>query len=794
VSWRAGTSAVQALLCLLHAVVVLTGVGTDRARGTASDLLMLVLALWLTARCAATARGSAGRERLAWAVLAVGSAAWTAAQADWLRSAVLDRQVPGLGDSAWQAGWVALPLLGAGALVLLARRRESTARPLRPLLVALDATALFGAVVVLAWPLALADLLSGQAAALGVLWALSSVLLATTALVVLTAGSELLPRPGKLAAAGLLLLCVADLGYTGQAAVTVWAPGTANDIGYVGGLSLIVAGASLAARGQAVRPAPRPVLQLLLLVPYAPVALAAGVVAQQLLVHRHVGWPVLSMTVGLMAVTLVRQVLTHLENVDLLEHLAQRERELRRLAYSDPLTGLGNRTLLLDRLASALTPAAGGGPPRLAVLYADLDDFKLINDTHGHEAGDRVLCVVAERLAALAGPLDTVVRLGGDEFALLLLDRQRPDEVAEQVLAAATVPVQVGPRRFLVGASVGLVEVEGAGETAGTLLSHADIALYVAKTDGKGRVAAVRGQDRALAARQVRLRELVARPDLSEFTVVYQPVVDLRSGQIRGVEALLRWTSPEVGVVPPDVFVPLAERAGSIGVLGRHVLETALDDLCHWRTACPGVPLTAGVNLSPLQLDDADLLRTALDGLAARGLAPDQLVLEVTEQALVDDLEAAVAAVAALRAAGVSVAIDDFGTGYSSLRYLDRFDVDVLKIDRSFVGKITDGSRTLQLVRSVVDLCGQLRVQAIAEGVETPEQLELLREMGCELGQGYLFSRPVAAARVPELLAGGGVLAGAGEGARAWPAGPQAPAGCEVPGERRVPLAVARAV
>ena len=389
------------------------------------------------------------------------------------------------------------------------------------------------------------------------------------------------------------------------------------------------------------------------------------------------------------------------------------------------------------------------------MLYVDLDDFKLINDTHGHAAGDCVLQEVGARLAALAGPRDAVARLGGDEFALLLLGGRDAAGVAQQVLDVLAEPVEVGARRFSVGGSVGLVAAEDADDTGGLLMLHADIALYTAKHEGKGRVAALRGPARREAARRVRVRELVAHPDLATFRVLYQPVVDLRDGTVRGVEALLRWDHPDVGPVPPDEFIALAEQAGSIDVLGRFVLTTALADLARWQAAHPAHRLAVGVNLSPVQLADAALLPLALDALAAHGLDPDQLVLELTEQAIVGDLDAAACAVLTLREAGLSVAIDDFGTGWSSLRYLDRFAADVLKVDRSFVARTVEDERTRTLVQSVVDLAGMLDLQTIAEGVETVEQLRLLQRMGCELAQGYLFSRPVPADEVDRMLAAG---------------------------------------
>ena len=493
----------------------------------------------------------------------------------------------------------------------------------------------------------------------------------------------------------------------------------------------------------------------LLLLPYVPVVLAVLESGHQLLTEGPADRLVLGVAAALVVLAFLRQLIALTHTADLLDTLAAREGDLLRQARSDPLTGLGNRVSLLTRLDAALERRSRTGT-EVVVLYVDLDDFKLINDTHGHAAGDQVLIEVGRRLAALAGPGDTVARLGGDEFALLLVGVADPDAVAGQVLAALAEPVLLGSRRFAVRGSVGLVAAESPDDTSGLLMLHADIALYTAKQDGKGRVAAVRGAARQEAARRVRVRELVAHPDLAHFSVVYQPVVDLRDGRVRGVEALLRWQHPDVGAVPPDEFVPLAEQAGSIDVLGRFVLDTALADLAGWQAAHPGRRLQVGVNVSPVQLSDAELLPAALAALARHRLGPDQLALELTEQAIVGDLDAAAAAVLAMREAGLSVAIDDFGTGWSSLRYLDRFAADVLKVDRSFVASITCDERTRTLVRSVVDLAGMLDLRTIAEGVETVEHLRLLQAMGCELAQGYLFCRPVPAGEIDALLAAGG--------------------------------------
>ncbi|MGN6577437.1 MAG: putative bifunctional diguanylate cyclase/phosphodiesterase [Nocardioides sp.] len=423
-------------------------------------------------------------------------------------------------------------------------------------------------------------------------------------------------------------------------------------------------------------------------------------------------------------------------------------------AYHDALTGLPNRALLMRRIEQVLEDHAG---ERSALLLIDLDDFKVINDRHGHASGDLVLEVIGRRLKNAVRPEDTIARLGGDEFALLM--RGSTSEVratADRLIEQIGQPVVAGGRRFLVRASVGVVFAgEDELENAHSMLSHADIALYEAKAKDKGGVVFIEGHERDAAAKQVHLREQIAQPDLSQFSVVYQPIVDLTTGWMRGVECLLRWNHPDLGSVPPDDFIPMAEAGGSIHVLGWYVLNEACAELERWKQRAPEHRLAVGVNVSSRQLDEPGFAARVLELVAQHDIDPSQIVLELTEQSLSVDFETAVTVVSDLRAGGVSVAVDDYGTGYSSLRYLHRFDADVVKIDRSFIANLEGSLHTQKIVRSVMDMAIALDLQSIAEGIETPAQLALIRDLGCELGQGYLFSRPVTAAEICDLLAAG---------------------------------------
>ena len=448
---------------------------------------------------------------------------------------------------------------------------------------------------------------------------------------------------------------------------------------------------------------------------------------------------------------------------------ARLEAELAHQALHDALTGLPNRALFRDRVAHALDRAArdGGGagaagaagaagvPGGAAVLFVDLDDFKAVNDGLGHAAGDAVLVQVARRLLGATRGSDTVARLGGDEFAVLLEGLQSPGEalaVVARVGDAIRRPLAVDGRELTVSATVGLAHA-GPGDDADTLVRHADVAMYEAKAAGKARHAvfapamytAVRERFELEAA----LRRAADDPAGHGFTVVYQPVVELATGVARGAEALLRWQRPGHGPVSPAVFVPVAEGTGAIHALGRWVLAEACRQLAAWHAAAPaGVPPGVAVNISGRQLEAPGFVGEVTAVLAATGAPAAALTLEITESVLMQDADATLATLGALKALGVRLAIDDFGTGYSSLRYLQQFPVDVLKIDKSFVDRVGRGGTEAALARTVIALGATLGVRTVAEGVEDPAQREALCALGCDDGQGYLFARPAPAADV----------------------------------------------
>ena len=429
------------------------------------------------------------------------------------------------------------------------------------------------------------------------------------------------------------------------------------------------------------------------------------------------------------------------------------EGELAHRAYHDALTELPNRDMLLDRLGHALARSARTGQ-RTAVLFVDLDTFKIINDTLGHQAGDDLLVSVAQRLRASVRAGDTAARMAADEFILLLEDLSDIDEarrVAERFQMQLRTPIELGDQSVVVSASIGIACSDGAeGVLADDLLRQAEVAVHAAKDHGKGQIAWFDGSMTRTSLDRLALEADLQRAlENQEFRVWYQPIVDLPSGRLTGVEALVRWQHPTRGLVPPDKFIGAAEETGLIVPIGRWVLREACRQAKAWQSVWP---LVVSVNLSARQFQHPGLLEDVASALRDSGLAPDLLKLEVTESVAMDAGVGTIQTFQALRGLGARLAIDDFGTGYSSLAYLKRFPVDTLKIDRSFVNGVAEDEQDAAIVRSVVALARTLGMRVTAEGIETAEQLEALRGMACDDGQGYLFARPAASEAITSLL------------------------------------------
>jgi diguanylate cyclase (GGDEF)-like protein len=453
--------------------------------------------------------------------------------------------------------------------------------------------------------------------------------------------------------------------------------------------------------------------------------------------------------------TLANQTAVALENGHLEQSLAELSRlkeQLRYQAYHDPLTGLPNRTLFLESVDDKIDPADAAMP---VVMFLDLDDFKVVNDTLGHDAGDRLLCEVAGRLRTILRAGDIAARLGGDEFAILLDDDPgllRSAAVADRVIDTLRAAFPIDGQEITIGVSIGIAAARS-GITADELLRNADVAMYSAKATGKNRVSVFEPTiHAAIVARHELSAELSRSLGRGELDVFYQPIVELATRRITGVEALIRWQHPVRGLIGPSEFVHLAEETRLIKPLGRWVLLEACRQAVEWAAAVPdGDELTMSVNLSAQQLQEPDFVADLRDIIADTGIKPHQLVLEMTETVMFHDTLTTLSRLEAIRDLGVGIAIDDFGTGYSSLGYLRRFRVDILKIARDFIGP-AEREEEWAFASAIVAIGRSLGVTMIAEGIEEVGQLERLRALGCELGQGFLFARPGRAEEIGELL------------------------------------------
>ncbi|HEX3214488.1 MAG TPA: EAL domain-containing protein, partial [Actinomycetota bacterium] len=431
------------------------------------------------------------------------------------------------------------------------------------------------------------------------------------------------------------------------------------------------------------------------------------------------------------------------------------EAQLVHQAFHDGLTGLANRTLFTERVEHAL---ARKGQGDLAVLFIDLDDFKHVNDSLGHAAGDQLLVAAARRLQGCLRPTDVAARLGGDEFAVLLervTDTDGAATVAGRVLDTLHQPFGLNGRTIPIKASLGVATGQPGIDEADELLRNADVAMYAAKAGGKDRYELFRPDMHEDMLQRLELEaELRHVADRDQLVLHYQPIIELVSGRITRVEALVRWDHPAKGLLPPSAFIPLAEEQGLIGPIGNWVLLQACLQARRWQDQFPDAPpLSVHVNLSGRQLEEQSLVGEVVRALETSRLSPRQLTLEITESVLVSDVEAMSARLRELKGLGVLLAIDDFGTGYSSLSYLRRFPIDMLKIDKAFVDGIGQGREDTALAHAIVKLSHTLQLHTVAEGIEQPDQASHLAALGCQDGQGYLFARPLHAGAMTELLA-----------------------------------------
>ncbi|OZM81496.1 bifunctional diguanylate cyclase/phosphodiesterase [Pseudonocardia sp. MH-G8] len=764
------------------ALVVLGGLGLaldgDAGR-LAADLGLFLLAAVAGLCCLRAARRSRARARRGWTALTVACWSWAAGQAVWTVHENLGTTAsPAL---AAEVGFLAFPV---AALVGLARLAPPGARMATPRRL-LDALVIGSAIGLAAWVGGLDTLVarSGTAlpdAAAALAYPIADAVLLTAAVLTVAQTRDTPLRWGLLGGA-VLAMTVSDTVFAYQVAAGAYANGTVAGWGWRIAFCLLAIAGALVQRDSTpfttAAPLPREAGRAALLLPYVPLTAAVVLAALDSLADAGPDAVEVALVVVLVLLVLARQYVTVRDNQELTRAVQEREVQLHHLAFHDPLTGLANRALFLDRLEHALERAERSGQS-VSVAFLDLDGFKSVNDTLGHAAGDALLTGVATRLRGELRGSDTLARLGGDEFAVLVEQGDDATVVARRLLAALGTPIHVDGRSVEVGASIGVAGVEAGQDTspgtraatrAATLLHRADLAMYAVKASGKGDVAAHspelpagrRADPADPVARRGTLRR--GRPGLPaafaaalqrhEVHAIYQPVVDPVSGRISALEVLARWTHDGIAV-PPSDFVPACAEAGLSGQLTALMLEQGCAQLAAWTAGLAHRRLRIAVNVDPTEFGDEGLPERIAGVLRRHGLSPGQLALEMTETAVNNRPGSAVDVMRRLRALGVRVALDDFGTGYSTLSRLARTPADTVKIDRSFVAHIDHDEQQRWFLRGMLDLARHLGLRTVAEGVERAGQLHELRRQGCDLVQGYFVARPATGARLtPAVLA-----------------------------------------
>jgi diguanylate cyclase (GGDEF)-like protein len=765
----ARAAAGSALAVVLFTLALITRVG-GAGYGTRAidDLGTLAAAVLATGAAGFAARRRARSTRLAWTFMTAGMASWAAGELIWACYELGSRGSVPFPSPADIGYLLAVPLVVVSVLCfpsasgLMGRSRA-----------ALDGMVLVGSLLVISWASALGavyrtggDRVFSQV--VGIAYPAGDIVIISVVLTILIHRRQAAKSPLFLVGAGMLCMGVADSAYEWLTATNTYHTGNPIDALWVAAY-LLIGLAALRPESDAVEPrqSKRTVTLLQVMVPYFLAAGAFAVIVTKEARTGDIGLFLFCSGTVLAVLVSARQLLTLVDNRALTEELSDkvaelgsRERQLEHLALHDPLTNLANRKLFQDRLEHALAKRIRVPSP-LGVLFIDLDDFKTINDSLGHDAGDQLLISVAERLRAVTRTGDTAARLGGDEFGVLIDDEScdivQAGALAARILEALRARFFLAGREVSVRASIGVVLSEAGQEPWEMLLRNADVAMYAAKANGKGSYEVFAPHMARLASDRLDLREALDEAiDGDQLEVHYQPIVELATGRVLGVEALARWNHPDRGEVAPAVFIPLAEETGRIVELGRMVLERACRDGARWTASAAGVAAVVSVNLSAVQLSDRGLLEDVKRALTKSGLPPSSLTLEITESVLMRDTERTLNRLTALRALGVKLAIDDFGTGYSALSYLPRFPVDVIKIDRAFVKDICDEPLGSTLARTIVELSRRLSLDTIAEGVETRAQAEALHAIGCVGAQGWWFA---AAAPLADLPRPGAVVA-----------------------------------
>lgn len=705
--------------------------------------LIFMLPFVISAVLALRAAARHPAQRASWLWFGGGQLAWATGQIIYthLDLILLSSPYPSVADAFFLA---LIPCFIIGLLLL---SRSPVPRQQRPIL-ALDTMIIVSALAAAYWEVAIGRSMVGHqgnvlALAVGVAYPAADLVLIALLTVFCVwrprefAGPDTLPLT-----AGLLSLLIADAGYQIKTASGTYLVGFGLDLFWTSAATLFGLAAALAGvthrrvhwekltRGW-LRAADFGQMAL----PYLAITMALSLAALHYLFPDHESDGVILMTFVVVVLSSVRQFLTQQEARRL-------QRSLDLQAKHDPLTGLVNRSFLLQLLGQAILRADSRFA--VAVLFIDLDRFKSVNDIYGHAAGDELLRDVARRLQGEVRPQDTVARQGGDEFVVMVTGIDHTSAVrdlGQRLLQALSLPFAVGNETVSVSASIGVTVCPAESPTASEALRNADIAMYEAKRRGRNGVQfydqQIEQQTAEIHRIEVQLRGAIERGELS---VYYQPLVSLASRQVQSAEALLRWESPVLGTVSPATFIPVAEQRGLIHAIGDWVLDTAVGQVSRWRAA--GTPdLSVSVNVSPLQFERDDFIAQVQATLHRHRLPGNALTLEITEGSLLSDFESSNIRLKQLRELGIQVALDDFGTGYSSLAYLRTLHVDIVKIDRSFIWAMQDDGLTF--VEAIVRIAHHLELRIVAEGIETAEQCSNLQNLSCDLGQGYLFSKPL---------------------------------------------------
>jgi len=707
-----------------------------------------------------------------WIFLALGISMWVIGDAIWNSYELVLHRVapwPSTADYIYLVGPV---LMALGLTGMLRRRGEP-----RDIEGVLDALIIATGAGALSWaffmaPFAADNSLNGVTQAVAVTYPLTDILLlAVIVRLLLAPGSRTTSH--RLLAAAVACTFVGDIVYSVQSLHGTYYSGSIVDISWLAFYWLIAAAAlhpSMAKITRTVEDEGQKARRSRLWMLAAAASLGPLTLVIQWLRDAPLDIPVIAgASVFLFLIVLVRMerlvgsVHNKVEQLKtqsalLRRSLEQREKlevQLRHQAFHDPLTDLANLNLFNDRLDHAIRRISRTGES-VGVLFLDIDDFKVVNDTLGHDAGDQVLVAIGQRMRSVLRGSDVAARIGGDEFAILLEAMTAPTDAAiaaKRLLTALDVPFRVAGQEITVHGSIGAASTEDAMANGQDLLREADTAMYVAKNEGKHRSVVFEPsmQDQLLGEIRL-LAQIQAGIEGNEFRAFFQPIVDLPGGELRGAEALIRWHHPERGLLPPALFLAAAEQAGTIFDLDAWMMNEACREAAVWKKRLADRPFQVSVNVSAESLQRAEIVDSVASALSSSGVDPGVIVLEITESVLVRDIDHTIGTLEALKRLGVGIAIDDFGMGYSSLEHLRRFPVDVLKIDKAFVDGVARGSEEASFAAAIITLADQLHLRTIAEGVETEEQAETLASLGARAAQGYVFSRAVSIEKMDEFV------------------------------------------